>query len=360
MDRPSDELLERLLAAANGAADERVARLLADASAEAEAEVRHLIKGAMTAAMLRRAVAHLEGTPAPSIDRSTEPAPTPAHEPARQEEVPPGATYVYCIARRSDLDERILQGMVGVDDAFAPRAVTDGGLAAIVSSVSPDTFDEATMAERVKDFEWVGQKVRAHDQIIKRAMETGPVIPLRFGTVVRSEDDVLQLLGGHREELGAALERLVGKKEWGVKVRARASELARSTRSTPDETSETGAGRTYLLERTRGDRARASIRAAVRECVQEVHAKLTEIAQETSLLPLSRPLAADGGEDDEAELVLNGAYLVADADTKRFDALVTSLSERFAPQGFQFELTGPWPAYNFVGVDLSSSGGGAS
>lgn len=358
MDRPTDELLQRLLEAADGAADDRVARLIAEASAEAEAEVRNLIKSSLTAAMLRRAVAHLEGTPAPPPPPP--PSREPAPEPARHPDVPAGATYVYCIARRSDLDERILQGMVGVDDAFAPRAVTDEGLAAIVSSVSPDTFDDAAMAERVKDFEWVGNKVRAHDQIIKRAMEAGPVIPLRFGTVVRSEDDVLQLLGGHREELAGALERLDGKREWGVKVRARASELARRAKSSSDdESTETGTGRTYLLERTRGDRARAEVRAAVRECVQEVHAKLAEIAEETSLLPLSRPITPDGG-DDEAELVLNGAYLVADAQTKRFDCLVTTLSERFAPQGFSFELTGPWPAYNFVGVDLSTRGGSGS
>jgi len=87
VDRPTDELLGRLLAAADTAADERVARLLAEASAEAEAEVRNLIKGAMTAAMLRRAVAHLEGTPKPSIAPAHEP------EPAQMPEQRQGAEW---------------------------------------------------------------------------------------------------------------------------------------------------------------------------------------------------------------------------------------------------------------------------
>src|SRR5687768_132553 len=60
-DRPTDDLVERMLSAAAGLADERIDRLVTDAAAEAEAEVRAMLKSAMKAALLRRAAARLEG-----------------------------------------------------------------------------------------------------------------------------------------------------------------------------------------------------------------------------------------------------------------------------------------------------------
>ena len=38
----------------------------------------------------------------------------------------------------------------------------------------------------------------------------------------------------------------------------------------------------------------------------------------------------------------------------RFEALVADLAAQYAPDGFVVELTGPWPAYNFVDLELSA------
>jgi hypothetical protein len=47
-------------------------------------------------------------------------------------------------------------------------------------------------------------------------------------------------------------------------------------------------------------------------------------------------------------MVLNGVYLVGDHDRERFHAEVQALEAEFAPLSVALELTGPWPAYNFV------------
>jgi hypothetical protein len=46
-------------------------------------------------------------------------------------------------------------------------------------------------------------------------------------------------------------------------------------------------------------------------------------------------------------MLLNGAYLVPDGD-ERFAAEVALLAEEHAAAGITFELTGPWPPYNFA------------
>ena len=45
--------------------------------------------------------------------------------------------------------------------------------------------------------------------------------------------------------------------------------------------------------------------------------------------------------------------IVRDAQAAAFSAAVESLAARCAPVGLALEVTGPWPPYNFVGLDLS-------
>jgi hypothetical protein len=48
--------------------------------------------------------------------------------------------------------------------------------------------------------------------------------------------------------------------------------------------------------------------------------------------------------------VLNGAYLVP-RDTARLHEVLAGLELEYGERGVSFELTGPWPPYNFVPTD---------
>jgi hypothetical protein len=47
-------------------------------------------------------------------------------------------------------------------------------------------------------------------------------------------------------------------------------------------------------------------------------------------------------------MLLNGAYLVAKDRAAELREAVSALKAEWETQGFVIELTGPWPAYNFV------------
>jgi hypothetical protein len=51
-------------------------------------------------------------------------------------------------------------------------------------------------------------------------------------------------------------------------------------------------------------------------------------------------------------MFLNAAYLV-DPEATALRSALGELEARFAGYGVSFELTGPWPAYNFVPADPS-------
>jgi hypothetical protein len=365
-DRPTDELIQRMLAAVVGTfgGEEHVARLVGAARAEAEAEVKELLKAAVKATLLQRAVTWLESGSSETLVPSGNSAAPSALEPPSPEFSPdvadgearapsdlPGTTacYVYGMVR-AGREPDLPRDLAGIDPRAPLRFVRQGDVAALASDISLDEFGPEAMAERVKDLRWVEEKVRAHDRVVKHLLAAGAVVPCRFGMVLRGEDDLRNLLGVHAHEIVATLGALDGKKEWGVKVLA-----APQGRAAARDAAKPESGKAYFLQKKRDELTRAESSRALREAAEACHRELSAAADGAVVLSIgNRSLGAAGGEGSGGgEVVGNAAYLVSDADVERFDAVVDSVAERFRPFGLTIELTGPWPPYNFVSLDLS-------
>ena len=53
-------------------------------------------------------------------------------------------------------------------------------------------------------------------------------------------------------------------------------------------------------------------------------------------------------------MILNGAYLVRTDADRGFREALSALERTYADDGVQFDLTGPWPPYNFVADEEGS------
>ena len=335
MDRPTDELLQRLLAAVAADGGERAGEIVRTARDEAEAEVKELVKSAVKAVLLRNAVAELEAAPTPPAV-----APAPAAPSAT-------ACYVYAITRREWGEPP--PGVRGLDGRSPLLTVRSDDLQAITSDVPLEEFGPGAIDDRLKDLAWVEQHVRAHDGVVKALAATGTVIPCRFCTIVPADSDAALALERHRDSVRATLARIDGKQEWGVKLLA---DVRGAPAAVPPDHPGTSsdAGRAYLAQKKRhGDRRDEVLRhagAAADEC----HRDLSSLAAESALLP-----TRDRGGSRGWHLALNAAYLVRDTDTSPFHARVNELSARYRPQGLRLDLTGPWPPYNFAALELSEA-----
>lgn len=321
MPEASDELVERILAAAADLSDQRVEALIAQATTEAEAEVKQLLKSTLKAALLQRALIRL-GATAPG----GRPELACGRDDSASNET---ACYVYCVAADDHPVPDMRQGIVSGGPI---QSVSQGGLQAIVNRVPLDQFGQSALDHNAQDARWVEQKARAHDAVLKTALASGPILPLRFCTILRDADAVRDVLAFHQDDLRAALASVAGKKEWGAKFMMPEEAVAPELRS----------GREYLATRQRQVRGR-EVQDAGR-LAKEWHQKLAAVASDSTLLPL--------GRDAASAVVLNAAYLVRDPDEPGFH----SLARRFAEPGREqltCEVTGPWPPYNFVHLDLS-------
>lgn len=338
MSEPADELA-RLREALAGFGEEHAAELVAAAREEALARARSILATEMTRALLAGAGTRLGG----GRGRARAARPSPA--PERPGETGDRLLYVYGVAAAGDgaLDVDLNAG-AGVAGA-APFALPVGELRAIVSSVPAAEFDEAPLRENLNDVEWLERVARAHEDVLERARRTETVVPLRLCTLYRDEEHLRGMLGGEAPVFLEALARLRGRTEWGVKMIAEPGALTRGLGAAGSEQLEgLPAGVAYLRERGREARAQEAISELAARWAADVHDELAARAEEALLNPLqNREVSGHAGD-----MLLNGAYLVADAELPAFREECERLAAAFAERGVAVELTGPWPPYNFV------------
>lgn len=265
--------------------------------------------------------------------------------------VPPGRAesgsgwYVYGVVPAAQASEDAFAGARGVHASGAVVLVADGELAAIASDVPLAEFGEDAIEENLHDEVWLEDKVRAHEAVLEAALPQTPLVPFRFGTIYRSDEQVRQMLREHAY-LAETLERLAGTIELGVKAFLDPEAFERSQGGREDDEPAEG-GRAYLLRKQRDRRlaeARASFAAT---CVQDSHERLSAAAEDGRANPLQRPEASGRA----GEMILNGAYLVRAEHEDAFRKALATLESSNNADGVRYELTGPWPPYNFVDPD---------
>jgi gas vesicle protein GvpL/GvpF len=249
--------------------------------------------------------------------------------------------YVYGVVT-SETPTALFAGVGGVHASEPTTLIRDSGLAAIAGHVRLDEFGEEALPQNLRDAAWLEAKVRAHDEVLAAAVGHTTVVPFRFGAIYESEAHVRAMLA-ERRDLVDALERLSGAVELGVNAyldRERLRTRRAAERSVPTEA---GSGRAYMQRRQLERALDDEVGSFAGEVAHASHERLASTAEDARLNPV-RPAAGVGPGD----MVLNGAYLVPVAREKELRAAVAELQERYADDGVLYELTGPWPPYNFV------------
>jgi hypothetical protein len=298
----------------------------------------------------RREAATAEPGPPPD-PRPAEASPLASHPLAEHARREATGQYVYGVAPAG---VALAPDLVGVEPTARVERIEEGGLVALVSEVPLAEFDEASLRENLNDVAWLEEKARAHEQVLEAALDGSAVVPLRLCTVFKGENQVREMLTREHRVLLDALERLDGRAEWGVKAYADRGAVEREARSrfggTDDEV-EVSEGTAYMNRRRREARAREEVEEIADEWARAIHARLAAVASEALLNPLQRPELSGR----EGEMILNGVYLIADAEAPAFRAAVAALTEEFDRRGVEVDLTGPWPAYNFVKSSIEAA-----
>jgi hypothetical protein len=255
-------------------------------------------------------------------------------------------TWMYATAATGFMPPGPLAGVSGV--AGEPvRVIEEAGLVAVVGDVDLAEFGADALRRHLEDLDWLAARTRAHHAVVAAVAARGPVLPLRFASLYLDEDRVHALLTDRRDDLHAALRRVAGRSEWGVKAYAAASPAGPSE-PVEESGADTRPGVAYLRRRRADLTAREDARQAAAAAAERVHAGLCRLAAAGRRHPPQD--ARLSGKPHQ--MVLNGAYLVDDSRVDEFTAAVRTLAGRHP--GVDLQLTGPWPPYSFADVPEAS------
>ncbi|MBI0298566.1 GvpL/GvpF family gas vesicle protein [Streptomyces sp. PRKS01-29] len=275
-----------------------------------------------------------------------------------------GLRYAYAVVRDTGAPEAALdaltalEGVTGVagESVYAVRHL---GLAALAGVVPAEDFDEGPLRERLEDMAWLEKMARAHQRVVDTAGAESCVIPVRLATVCHGDEGLRRMLATGRERFAAALDRLEGRVEWGVKAYATqpAAEEppaagAADAASTPNSPG-TMSGRDYLRRRKAQRQAAERRWGDTEEGARLAHDTLSGLAEQSRLHPPQDPRLS--GISDRN--VLNAAYLVRREDSAGFAERVGELAGR--TPALRVELTGPWAPYSFTAMDDGTESAGA-
>ena len=209
--------------------------------------------------------------------------------------------------------------------------VVSGGLAALVSPVEGEEL-HATRRDLL-----------SHSAVLEHAVAAGPVLPLRFGIVLRDEDAVAaELLEPRHDELTALLEQFERLVELRVKAfYVEEAVLREIVRSDP--------AIARLNEATRGASEAAAHPHRVR--LGEAVARALEAQRESdagAIFARLRPLAEDAVvEDGETSLAFTASFLVDRGRVEAFDEAMDELAREHEGR-MTFKYLGPLPPHSFV------------
>jgi hypothetical protein len=253
--------------------------------------------------------------------------------------------YVYAILPRP-----VASVMKGIDGRPV-RWVAEHDLAAAVSDVPGDEFDEEPLNANVRDLGWLGPRAVAHQEVNARLHEESEaIVPLAFGTVFRNDQRVEHMLREEGAALRKRLEAVRGCAEWVVALHvlrppdpedvAAASAMVQDLR---DQIASSSPGRGHLLRQRLVQLERDEARRLQAEAADLVLGDLRTVAVDAYREPLPT--------DTVERPLLRASLLVRRDAEERFLAEVERLRARWPEPTYRLLLTGPWPPYRFAGLE---------
>ncbi|HEU0105936.1 MAG TPA: GvpL/GvpF family gas vesicle protein [Vicinamibacteria bacterium] len=273
--------------------------------------------------------------PVPAERKAARSAEAPARAPAvhatRATAAESRGKYVYCIIRS---DDPLKFGPVGIGTEPADvHTVNYKELAAVVSDTPVEVFDATR------------ENVLAHERVNETVMRNHTVIPMSFGTVFKTRDDIVELLRAAYEAFNDVLNKMQDKLEFGLKVLWDRDVMIREIEDEDEDVRRlkgeisSQKGSTYFARMQYGRLMDAALEARSERYVRDIFEELRPVS-----------VASRANKPIGDKMIMNAAFLVAREKESAFDSKVKQIGARHG--SLTFKYTGPWPPYNFVNIRL--------
>jgi hypothetical protein len=251
-------------------------------------------------------------------------------------------TYVFCLVRSA---RRPRLPKTAERSGHHLRLLPAGErLWLVVSSVAARDYDEAALAKRLQNLDWVGRQALVHESVVEGFLSAEAVLPMTLFTLFTADDRALAYVTKNRRGIGRILARIERQLEWGLRLTfdessARERVNARAARVRGKAPA---SGSSYLArKRDLHDVTRVQL-ADARAEADRLFTTLSRAATD------ARRRASTESAAPNARLLLDAAFLVPAGRSTAFRSALRRQTRALGASGVAVSLTGPWPPYNFI------------
>lgn len=253
------------------------------------------------------------------------------------------ATYLYCVVK-SVRRPGAAQAGPGLPGAAPPESYEVGrGLWLIAAEVPLQEYGPGRLETRLSDLEWVATAAVGHESVVEHfaRRSTATVIPAKLFTMFSTVDKAIADVARRRKSIDRVMKRIAGCEEWGVRITRRA--VAAATRgAVADDRSPSASGTAFLTAKKAARDTMSEARAAAVAAAEDAFHALARRARDAR----NRERRPEPGSNPP---VLEAAFLVPTSARAKFKVEARRQGAACQKAGADLALSGPWPAYNFVG-----------
>src|SRR5215469_7224393 len=250
---------------------------------------------------------------------------------------------------------RYVYGVIEAKEAVNFGKIGIGGMGETVYTVHHGDVAAVVSKTPVFIFDPTRENALAHEHVIETVMKSNTIIPMSFGTVFRTDDDIREVLKSIYPSLKDVLKQMANKLEFGLKVtwdRDRiVEELKRENEEIhrfQHELTRKHLQSTYFARMQLGRMIDKALAERAAEVVREIYDGLRAVC-----------VASRDNKVIGDKMIMNAAFLIQKDKETEFDAAVNAVAQKFGDR-LNFKYTGPWPPYNFVNIRLKLERGTAS
>ena len=244
-----------------------------------------------------------------------------------------GGRYVYGIVQAKD---HMNFGKIGIGGAGEMvYTVNYLDIAAVVSKTAVPIFDPTR------------ENALAHEHVIETVMKNYTIIPMSFGTVFRTDNDIREVLKSIYSSLKDVLNQMAGKLEFGLKVNWDRDQIIEELNKQDEEIRRfhreivrKQLQSTYFARMQLGRMIDKALAERSTAYVREIYEALRGVC-----------VASRDNQPIGDKMIMNAAFLVERERESEFDNVINKIAKKYGKR-LKFKYTGPWPPYNFVNIRL--------
>ncbi|MDP2648069.1 MAG: GvpL/GvpF family gas vesicle protein [Candidatus Yanofskybacteria bacterium] len=276
--------------------------------------------------------------------------------------------YIYSILRKSQ--DGPAPDSVGINDRSVVF-ISHGDIAAAVSNTHLINFDKLDKKELTR-------LVAVHEQVNSNLMKQHDVIPMRFGMVAESIEEIRSILTKAYIQFKAALERIAGKAEFVVQVFWNEKNILEKLvqenaeiKKLKKKAESRGKILGFSSKMKLGKRIFEAVESCRKEYIEDILKNLAAYFPDFSAGPLhSRESEASklldtaeiGANGATKEMIMNYSFLIDKTEESALEFRLNQLAEKYSSRGgsssggkdaLKFKYIGPMAPYSFAVINLS-------